>query len=62
MDSGATAGYYLDHSAGAAQFEGNVYIGGTMDLGDITSEGIRMDGSTGRFEWRKPGAVDPPDY
>ncbi len=31
-DSGATTGFYLDSSAGAAQFEGNMYIGGTIEL------------------------------
>jgi hypothetical protein len=35
MDSGATTGFYLDSSAGAAQFEGDVWLGGdlTMDAG-----------------------------
>ena len=33
FDTGATAGYYLDHSAGTVQFMGNVYIGGGLVTG-----------------------------
>ena len=32
VDAGATVGYYLDSSVGAAQFEGNVYLGGILEL------------------------------
>lgn len=32
VDDAATAGFYLDSSTGSAQFEGDVYVGGTLGL------------------------------
>jgi hypothetical protein len=32
VDAGASLGYYLDGSAGAAQFMGNLYVGGDIEL------------------------------
>ncbi len=32
FDSGATAGFYLDSSVGAAQFSGDLFIGGRLEL------------------------------
>lgn len=40
-DTGATAGFYLDSSAGAAQFEGDIFLGGSLNLsgvGTVTSD------------------------
>ena len=32
-DTGATAGYYLDSDEGAAQFMGNIFLNGTLNIG-----------------------------
>ena len=47
-DAGATEGYFADSSAGAAQFMGSIYVGGSLSLigsGAITGGG--WDGGTG---------------
>jgi hypothetical protein len=44
VDAGATVGYYLDGSAGAAQFMGNLYVGGDIEL---SSTGVFKSAPTG---------------
>lgn len=54
VDAGATTGFYLDSSAGAAQFEGDVFLGGDLTLQggtiatDATSSNrVTMEGGIG---------------
>lgn len=47
-DATATKGFAFDSSAGAAQFEGNVYVGGVITVGSNvqidTTDGLTIDG------------------
>ena len=61
VDSGATVGYYLDSSVGSAQFEGDVFVGGIVTVGDLTSAGFELDGANGRIEWFVGGTSNDPD-
>lgn len=47
MDASASAGFYLDSSAGAAQFNGNVWIDGTVQIGQSADGYISFLSSPG---------------
>lgn len=61
MDATATAGYYLDASVGSAQFMGDLFLGGTLEAGDVDTAGMRIDGSDGLISWHVGGSGADPD-
>lgn len=61
-DVTATAGFYLDSSLGAAQFEGDLFIGGdTVITGGLTVSGAVNFSVTGLLKWTPDGATTPID-
>lgn len=46
VDTGASAGYYLDSSVGSGQFEGNLFLGGDLDMQSGGNIKVRDAGGT----------------
>jgi hypothetical protein len=59
VDTGATTGYYLDHSVGSAQFEGSLFVGGDiiLDKDGTTNTWISLEGASDLIKWSKTGAT-----